>query len=220
MSNITTRPMTQSFRDARKNVVGYRYFVRRYLQQYLAANEQVHRFSRQKRKLEQAGISAPFIDAVIKEWQATAKQHHDRYIKIGECLFLAVDMWQNAGATLQELCNLCNKPYQQALKEIANDRLDETFSGLVFVYNLDYLHTDDDFISYDTDAPMTHAIKDFLLDQMVSNPAAREASHQAFAECFPDLMASALTPYVDQEGETRYMDADGNTVDIVKEGDQ
>ena len=111
-----------------------------------------------------------YHNAITPELQRAA------LVDYGQSITATLDFWQSIGATLADLCNLCNRDYTQVLKEIKPERVEREFSSLIFVYNLDYKDPRNrGWIDFDVDAPFTHAVKEFFLDRMINTPEGREA---------------------------------------------
>ena len=152
-------------------------------------------------------------DTVANLTQDTDELHslkRERLVGYGESIVVTLDWWQGIGATLEDLCNLCNRDHKQVLREIKPERVDLEFSSLIFVYNLDYKDPRNrGWIDYDVDAPFTHAVKDYFLELMISTPEGRAASHRALEECFPGILEGALMEVTDADGVRRLIDKDG-----------
>ena len=146
----------------------------------------------------------------VKTLEEKVKLQRERLVGYGESIVVTLDFWQSIGATLADLCNLCNRDYAQVLEQIKPERADREFSSLIFVYNLDYKDPRNrGWIDFDVDAPFTHAVKEFFLDRMINTPEGREASHRAMEECFPGIMEGALMEVTDADGVRRLIDKDG-----------
>ena len=146
----------------------------------------------------------------MKTLEEKVKLQRERPVNYGESIVVTLDFWQSIGATLADLCNLCNRDYGQVLKEIKPERVDREFSSLIFVYNLDYKDPRNrGWIDFDVDAPFTHAVKEFFLDRMINTPEGRAASHRAMEACFPGIMEGALMEVTDADGVRRLIDKDG-----------
>ena len=164
--------------------------------------DELHSLKRTLKKAEQAGITFPLGEQV--------KLQRERLVGYGESIVVTLDWWQGIGATLEDLCNLCNRDHKQVLREIKPERVDLEFSSLIFVYNLDYKDPRNrGWIDYDVDAPFTHAVKDYFLELMISTPEGRAASHRALEECFPGILEGALMEVTDADGVRRLIDKDG-----------
>lgn len=72
---------------------------------------------------------------------------------------LMLDLWQQAGATFEDLCNICNRDPAQVRKELLeSESIDDSFAGLVMVHNLDYKDPrNSGWLEDYIDAPLTHA---------------------------------------------------------------
>lgn len=54
---------------------------------------------------------------------------------LGEQIFETLDLWESLGATMEDLCNLCNCDLTQVLAKL--DTPEMPFSQITCVYNLD-----------------------------------------------------------------------------------
>ncbi|MEA4955037.1 MAG: hypothetical protein VB096_05930 [Pseudoflavonifractor sp.] len=185
----------------------------------LAAFEALRATARAMKKAEESGISFPFGEMQIKKLQTAIDAAKDELISVGRSMAVVLDLWQRAGATLSDLCNLCNRDYEQVLKEACkmNDQGDE-FSRLVFIHNLDYKNPrDTGWLEETVDAPFTHAIKEYMLDVMLNTKEGRAASHEAMEAVFPEIMENAMTMITDADGARHLIDKDGVEVGTVEE---
>ncbi len=172
--------------------------------------DELHSLKRTLKKAEQAGITFPLGEQRVKVMEEKVKLQRERLVGYGESIVVTLDWWQGIGATLEDLCNLCNRDHKQVLREIKPERVDLEFSSLIFVYNLDYKDPRNrGWIDYDVDAPFTHAVKDYFLELMISTPEGRAASHRALEECFPGILEGALMEVTDADGVRRLIDKDG-----------
>lgn len=208
-------PKTEQYRAARMLLINFRRLARTIIENYNYYSFHLRRVNRERNKLKQQDMTFLPLEKQAQTYRFMLEDSRRRMTDVGEQMFWFLDGWQQAGATLRDLCDLCSKPYQQAVKEISPDRLDDAFSGIMFVHCLDYQHDFSDSGSYDTevDAPFTHCIKEYMLDQMLTNPDAKRAADEAFEMCFPELAAKMVTPATTAEGETVYFDREGNEVD-------
>ena len=172
-------------------------------------------------KGKQSGVEIPLLELRVakldEEWQAWKKS----LSSLGERIIEILDLWEFCGATLRDLAALCNLQYERLLQEIdCKDGawVPGTFSELVMEYNLDFKHQAD-FMTFEFDAPLTHATKEYLLDTMLNTPEGREASHRALETVFPEIMENAMTLVTDADGVQRLIDKDGVEVGTVGEED-
>lgn len=174
---------------------------------------------RSVKKMTQKSITFPLAEQHIKNLENERKAAREELEIAGGSIAYVLDLWQRAGATLKDLCNLCNRDYTQVLGEIKEERRDREFSSLIFACNLDFKDPRDrGWLTFDVDAPLTHAVKEFYLREMVGTPEGRAASHRALEECFPGILEDALTEIVDLDGVHRLIDKDG--VEAAALGDE
>lgn len=197
-------------KDTRTMLVLYRLRAREAVTDLVLDTDALRSLKRALKKAEQAGIMFPMGEKRVKTLEEKVKLQRQRLVGYGESIVVTLDYWQSIGATLADLCNLCNRDYAQVLEQIKPERADREFSSLIFVYNLDYKDPRNrGWIDFDVDAPFTHAVKEFFLDRMINTPEGREASHRAMEECFPGIMEGALMEVTDADGVRRLIDKDG-----------
>lgn len=179
-------------------------------QKVLQAREALRQLEREKKKLEETGVSIPLVEPRLDRLRENLKTADAELANAGEAISCMLDFWQSVGATLEDLCNLCNRNYEQVVKEIKPERVDREFSSLIFVYNLDYKGPRDiGWLEDEVDAPLTHAVKAYYLDLMINTPEGRAASHRAMEECFPGIMEGTLMEVTDADGVRHLIDKDG-----------
>ena len=197
-------------KDTRTMLVLYRLRAREAVTDLVLDTDALRSLKRALKKAEQAGIMFPMGEKRVKTLEEKVKLQRERLVGYGESIVVTLDWWQGIGATLEDLCNLCNRDHKQVLREIKPERVDLEFSSLIFVYNLDYKDPRNrGWIDYDVDAPFTHAVKDYFLELMISTPEGRAASHRALEECFPGILEGALMEVTDADGVRRLIDKDG-----------
>ena len=199
----------------RSSLIKLRFTIRKSIAEYNNIRDDIRHFSRQKRKLEEKGMSFPILDARITLLRQQLEAADDKIVILGSAAFALLDFWQNLGATLADLCDLCGRRYNDVVNEIKPERIDEEFSDIMFVYCLDYKHdfSGSGFYSMDVDAPFSHSIKEYVLDMMINNPALKKATDEAFEKCFPEIAAKMFKIVEDAEGNTLFFDRDGNEID-------
>lgn len=161
------------------------------------------------------GITASIFGKKLMLLEQNIKKKRAYLAQTGETLCLALGLWKDRGATLRDLCNLCNRDYDQVVEEIGREHINDDFGSLLFIYNLDF-KSDRDFIDYDVDAPLTHAVKEYMLEQILGTEEGRRVSREAFAECFPEVWDNRLNAYTDEDGIQHLVDKDGVEVESIK----
>lgn len=194
--------------------------------------EELRGLERAVRKSEADGVTCVFSKRVIDRRREECTEAAKALANIGELIVHTLNIWQGAGATFDDLCNLCNRNPEQARKELYDfyhrdpDFVDEEsgdewierepFSVLATVHNLDYKNPyDTGFLEDSVDAPLTHALKAHMLDEILHTEAGRKAAHKAMEAVFPDVMGSALTVITDKNGVRHLYDKDGEEVGIL-----
>ena len=142
--------------------------------------------------------------------------------QVGEEIHQMLELWQVAGATFEDLCNLCNRDPAQVRKMLqASESAEDSFSKLAMVHNLDYKNPKDTgWLEDSVDAPLTHALKAYMLDTMLHTEAGRKAAHEAMKAIFPEIMENAMTVVTDEDGIRHLIDKDGADIGVLDgEGD-
>lgn len=171
---------------------------------------------RSVRKAKDLGITFPMGEQRISELREEYRAADDRLAEIGESISLMLDTWQSMGATLEDLCNLCNRNPAQVQAEIKPS--EKLFSEMVFVHNLDYKNPrDKGWIEAEVDAPLTHTVKAYWIYLMQNTQTGRNAAREAMKAVFPEVMENALTLVTDADGVQHLIDKDG--VDLGTVGD-
>ena len=171
-------------------------------------------FMRSVTKAKCKGITSPLFDARDKQLRDEIENARERLISTGEAISGILDLWQHSGATLRDLCNLCNRDYEWVLNRLGEHAGDE-FSKIVFVYNLDY-KSSLDYIDHSVDAPLTHAMNEYILDVMLNTEDGRRASHEAMEKFFPEILENAMTLVTLEDGTQHMIDKDGNDLGLVE----
>ena len=211
---------------ALRYVVLARMLARRAMEAVLDAHDALRAARRSMKRAEEAGITFALAEARITQLEADYQRFHQEQIELGWIVMDALDRWQNAGATLRDLCNLCNRDYDQVIttldelmtKHDLGDWRDDRFSALVCTHNLDYKNPrNTGWIDEHVDAPLTHTAKEHMLDIMLHTAEGREAAHEAMEAVFPGIMENALTLVTDVDGVKHLIDKDGVEVGTVGE---
>lgn len=198
-----------------RSLIINRMIAREIMLDYCAIDTELRKCKRTKRKLIEAmfaqKVMFPPLEAKTKLLEGALSEQRKILASWGESLMGNLDLWQECGATLKDLCNLCNRRYEDVLTEIKTEHINEPFSDLMFVYNLDYNHKGD-WIDYEKDAPLTHAISEYMRDIILHTDHGGESAHSALEACFPDLMDSAIHQSTDYDGNPVWRDKDGEIV--------
>lgn len=192
--------------------------IRNVISAVLDSGAEITRLTRYEKELKRQGITMlPVLQAKeeAREWHKTAQT---ALAENGRQVMEFLDLWQEKGATLLDLCYLCGHEHRRTLREIRAENRGMKFSKLVFVYNLDFRNDKADFLEYETDAPLTHAVKERMIDLMLNTEAGMQASRQAFAKCFPEVWDNACYLTKDCEGDDVLVDKDGEIVGYPEKG--
>jgi len=203
-------------RLAQTLLVIYRLQARTANQKVLQAREAIRPLERGKKKLAETGVSFSLVESRLKKLRAELKAADAELADVGEAMSYMLDFWQNVGATLEDLCNLCNRDPAQVRERIGPENAGDSFSKLATVYNLDYKDPrDTGWLEDEVDAPLTHALKAFMLDKMLNTKEGREAAHKALQEVFPEIMENAMTLVTDADGNKFLIDKDGVATPVL-----
>lgn len=206
-------------KDIRNALIMLRFLIRGLMAVRNEVKGKERYFIRQKRIMEKRGLAIPILEAKVKQYSDSYKVTNDCLISYGRALQNLLDLWEIAGATNDDLFDLCGGG--QYLKGWKRARLQEesdmSLAKIVFVYNVDYPDDGNDFITEETDAPFTHAMKEYMLDIMLNTKRGRKASHEAMMAVFPDLMEKALMVQEDDFGQKGLYDNEGNLVYLISD---
>ena len=169
---------------------------------------------RDMKKLEQKGVAFPLGEQRIKKLDADASAAQKLLVRVGSEIAVMLELWQQAGATFGDLCNLCNRDPAQVQKELLeSESIDDSFAGLAMVHNLDYkAPRNTGWLEDSVDAPLTHALKAYMQDLMLHTEAGKKAAHEAMNAVFPEIMENAMTMMTDADGVRHLIDKDGEIV--------
>lgn len=177
---------------------------------------EIRSMKRSVKKMAAEGMKFPFGEMRIKKLEGDQDAAEKELARIGEEIHCMLELWQSVGATFDDLCNLCNRDPVQVRKQLRDEHLDESLSKLAMIYNLDYKNPHDTgWLEDSVDAPLTHALKAYLLDTMLHTEAGRKASHEALEAVFPEIMDKALMEYTDADGVRHLIDKDGVEVSTL-----
>ena len=203
-------------RDTTTLLILYRLQSRAASQVLVEKQAAIRSLDRSIKKAESAGIAFPLGTQRLLKLRGEYRAAENRLSEVGKSICLALDLWQSAGATLEDLCNLCNRDPAQVRKKL--DPSEKLFSEIVFVHNLDYKDPrNKGWLEDDVDAPLTHAVKAHWIDLMLHTEAGRKAAHEAFEAVFPEIAENALTVVTDADGIRRLIDKDGVEIGTVED---
>jgi Zn ribbon nucleic-acid-binding protein len=178
---------TLTARDCKKTLVILRMKSRCVIDRLIQIDDENRQLDRQEHLLKSSGVTALPVAYAKESARKRQASVQDELVSCGAQIMDFLDLWEEKGATRLDLCHLCGHEHRRTLREIATT--DNTgkypFSRLVFVCNLDYRNDRADFIDYETDAPLTHAVKEYILDIMIHTDAGQVAAQEAFEAVFP-----------------------------------
>jgi hypothetical protein len=201
---------TEAFKTIRRALIQGRFLARVQIENYSYCSNILRAKRRAQSKLKHDGITFIPLEGEIYNCRQLLQEAHRHIVDSGEMLFTLLDGWQETGATLKDLCDLCAKPYHLAVQEI-KDEPQEQFSGIMFVHRLDYQHdfTNCGWYRDEVDAPFSRCIMEYMLHLMETDPIAKAASDEAFQEVFPEIWEKAFYIQKDEDGNEKYYDRDG-----------
>lgn len=168
------------------------------------------------KKAERDGIRFLLGEQQLSKLREEYRAAESRLAEIGKSICLMLDTWQSTGATLEDLCNLCNCDPAQVKAKL--DPTEKLFSEIVFVRNLDYKDPRNrGWIEDEIDAPLTHAVKAHWMDLVRHTDAGRKAAHEAMNAAFPEITENALRLVTDADGVKHLIDKDGVEVGTLEE---
>lgn len=200
--------LPQAKRDATTLLVLYRLQSRAASQELAEKREEIRALYRSLRKAESAGISFPLGTQRLSKLREDYRVAEGELAEVGKAICLALDLWQSTGATLDDLCNLCNRDPVQVKENL--HPTEKLFSEMVFVHNLDYKNPHDKgWLEDEIDAPLTHAVKAHWIDLMLHTESGRKAAHETFEAVFPEIAENGMYLVTDADGIRHLIDKDG-----------
>ena len=166
---------------------------------------------RSMKKMSEADLKFPLGEMRIKKLENDAKAARKELARVGGEIVQMLDLWQLAGATFEDLCNLCNRDPDKVRGELLeSEDTADSFSKLAMVHNLDYKNPrDTGWLEDSVDAPLTHALKAYMQDIILHTEEGKKAAHAAMEAVFPEIMENAMTVVTDEDGVRYVIDRDG-----------
>ncbi|MVB12348.1 hypothetical protein CAFE_30820 [Caprobacter fermentans] len=207
--------VSDNFSSLQTELVLLRMEIRCTMQRYLSIRDEIRDLERRQKKLKDSGITVSLLAPWTEKRKNDLQNFHRCLVACGELVMSALDIWQECGATLKDLCNFCNRKDYEDVRRMVEKYSETKFSDIMFVHNLDYPVSDrHEWLEDTVDAPFTHAVKEFMLDRMINTPEGHKASDEAMKAVFPDLWENALVRQVDEDGSEYFTDREGNRIDI------
>lgn len=190
-SRSSTTSPGDKFSATRTDLVIARMMIRETMKTIQRDKDEIRDLERREKKLKQQGIAITFLGPWIETRKERLKKLNKAFTTTGAIVMDMLDCWERSGATLRDLCNLCNRDYAQVKTEtdlIGNAAAGKGFGDLMFVFDIDYpAYESGDFIEDTADAPFTQVALAFMRDQMLHTPEGQWASDEAFKAVFPEL---------------------------------
>lgn len=171
-------------------IIETRMLVRQILVDYNAFRDERDRGQREKKRKEKQGIIDLSVETKLREMDKLINQAQEFLVIQGKIMDGALRLWQQAGATIEDLCKLCNLNYEKIIQEFPSI-VDESLADAAFTYNLDYMKNKGDWIDTRLDGPITHCLIEYFRDQLLTNHLAKKAAHNALHKVFPNLFVNA-----------------------------
>jgi len=107
--------------------------------------------------------SSQYFDLLLER----VKQHSANIADIGESLAMLLDYWQANGASLHELCNLCNVNFDDIEWKLSPDDYSKPFSLFVPDLALGYKNAHDSLDVRDfLNVPILYALQEYFFSQV------------------------------------------------------
>lgn len=171
-------------------IIETRMVVRQILVDYNAFQDERDREQRKKKQKKQQGVIDFSVETKLREMDELINQAREFLVIQGKIMDGSLRLWQQAGATIEDLCKLCNLNYEKIIQEMP-DIVDENLADAAFTYNLDYMKNKGDWIDTHLDGPITHCLIEYFRDQLLTNHLAKKAAHNALHKVFPNLFVNA-----------------------------
>ena len=194
LSRICERIKREDKKDMTKQdylhrIIITRFIIRELVKEINIKSDIIRKYHREQRKLKEQNITFIPIEIALKKEKEKLNYFSTGLAELGAQLDFQLEMWQEKGATLKELFQLCgaSSRVKQQDKKFIEESKDLSFSQLIFIYNLDYPQNKDQMLEMDRDAPFTHALKEFALWRMTHTKSGKEAAQEAFSMAFPNF---------------------------------
>lgn len=187
------------------------------IDEYNKACDEYNKLRRMKQRFQQQGVVITTLDTQIAVSADKCKKIQDLIASLGGLICISLDGWQCFGATYEDLYNFCCCS-EKTISDMKKDIDDGTvlFSDLVCIHYPDYKDKGD-FIDICKYAPITHAVKEHMHEQMKTackDRDIRDKINNKLFELFPDLEDCCLMENTDEFGDTIFTDLDGLPIDF------
>lgn len=165
---------------------------------------------RNMKKLEEYDVKFPIGGMYVEDLENVLRAYNEELAHVGEATHIMLDLWQQSGASFDELCNLCNRDPFQVQKEIGEDFLDESFSGIVMIFGLDHKnHRDISWIDDSFDAPLTNALQAYLRNCVLNTETGMKVARKVIGNFLPEIFGKTMKVEIDKNGIRHLIDIDG-----------
>ena len=159
-------------------VVLTRLEARNYVNEHKAAKAKLQQTLRAVRKAEDGGVSCLFTGKWISDLYKKVEAAQETLYRYGMTTAVILDQWQIAGATLEDLCNLCDKSFTVLKSELSPSEYTDRFSTLV--------------AAHDIDATLTYLFREMLSYVMAHTKEGQDVGKNGTDLRFPGLMSNTL----------------------------
>ena len=160
-------------------VIITRFEARKYVDRHKQAKEKLQQAMRAVKKAEAGGVTSLLTAKWISELYKQVEVAQEVLYRYGMTAAVILDRWQIAGATLKDLCDLCDKDYNLLIAKLDPKEYNDQFSTLITAHNID-------------DA-LTYLFREMLSYVMSHTKIGREVGRNGFDLLFPGLMDNALS---------------------------
>lgn len=199
----------------RKCAVLTRLIAQYTIEEYNEADFEYNKSRRMRERFDHQGVKITTLDKTTELLNKRCKFVKSVLALLGRLLCTSLDGWQNSGATYNDLYNFCccsEKTISEMKKDI--DEGTTEFSKLVCIHCPDDKNKGD-FVDITKYAPITHAVKEYFLEELQNACKNRETKlkvRDKLLEMFPEFNDCILTEHTDEYGDTFYMDSDGSII--------
>ena len=140
-------------------IIVTRFIIRELVKEINIKRDTIRKYCREQRKLKEQSITFLPMEIALKKERESLNYFSTALAELGAQLYMQLEMWQEKGATLRELFQLCgaSSRVKQQDKKFIEESKDLSFSQLIFIHNLDYPQNKDQMLEMNRDAPFTHA---------------------------------------------------------------
>lgn len=201
----------------KKNLIVSRLMAQHTIDQYNMTCDEYNRLRRMKQRFQHQGVIINTLNTQIAALSEKCEKIQSLIASLGGVICASLDGWQYYGASYEDLFNFCCCSEKTIADMKESIRMGTTlFSDLVCIHYPDD-KSKEEFIDISKYAPMTHAVKEYMCEQLENackNNNVREKVNNKLFELFPEIKECCLIESVDDFGDTVYTDLDGNIINM------